>query len=174
MLAQAAAPFLSSTWFPPKQRTTATAIASLSCPFGIAISHLVGPAIVPDLVMNNESNLLDEHDNISRASMRSRMEHLMYLEFALTALLLLASVFCFRNKPPHPPSNSASIEKIKFKSGFFKLVKIKDFWLIMAVASSVTGIYSGWGAMLAVNLRGNGLDISQVNPQIRFYFEVLL
>ncbi|XP_065655674.1 solute carrier family 49 member 4 homolog isoform X1 [Hydra vulgaris] len=161
MLAQAAAPFLSSTWFPAKQRTTATAIASLSCPLGIAISHLIGPAFVPDLIIKNESNPFDEQNTASRLIMRTRIEYLMYLEFALSALLLFASIFCFRNKPPYPPSNSASFEKIKFKIGLVRLIKIKDFWLIMAVASSVTGVYSGWGAMLAVNLRGNGLDISQ-------------
>ena len=39
---------LSVTWFPPHQRTTATAIASTSLGFGIALSFIVGPLMLSE------------------------------------------------------------------------------------------------------------------------------
>lgn len=42
-----AGPLLSTTWFGPDQRATATAVASLFCYLGGAASFLVGPLLVP-------------------------------------------------------------------------------------------------------------------------------
>ena len=42
-----AGPFLSTTWFAPDQRATATAVASLFSYLGGAASFVVGPLIVP-------------------------------------------------------------------------------------------------------------------------------
>lgn len=42
-----AAPFLSTTWFSPDERATATAIASLLNYLGCAAAFLVGPLVVP-------------------------------------------------------------------------------------------------------------------------------
>lgn len=42
-----AGPFLSTTWFAPDQRATATALASLFSYLGGAASFLVGPLAVP-------------------------------------------------------------------------------------------------------------------------------
>ena len=39
-------PLVSSTWFPPHQRATATAISSLMSYVGISISFAVGPFIL--------------------------------------------------------------------------------------------------------------------------------
>ena len=46
---QAGAPLLSSAWFPHKERTTATAIASLCGSLGVALSFLIGPNMVGDV-----------------------------------------------------------------------------------------------------------------------------
>lgn len=42
-----AGPYLSTTWFAPDQRATATAVASLFSYLGGAASFLVGPLVVP-------------------------------------------------------------------------------------------------------------------------------
>lgn len=42
-----AAPFLSTTWFSPDERATATAVASLIGYLGGAFAFLVGPLLVP-------------------------------------------------------------------------------------------------------------------------------
>lgn len=41
-----APPLVSSTWFPPSQRATATAISSLTSYVGISISFGVGPFVL--------------------------------------------------------------------------------------------------------------------------------
>lgn len=41
-IAMGAPPALSSEWFPPEQRTTATAIATVSNTLGLAVSFLLG------------------------------------------------------------------------------------------------------------------------------------
>lgn len=45
-VAMGAPPLVSSTWFPPNQRATATAIASLTSYVGISISFGVGPFVL--------------------------------------------------------------------------------------------------------------------------------
>lgn len=42
-----AGPFLSTTWFAPDQRATATAVATLFSYLGGAVAFLVGPLVVP-------------------------------------------------------------------------------------------------------------------------------
>ena len=183
MLAQAAGPFISGTWFPPEERTTATAISSLSCPFGIALSYVIGPAIVPELPLkvkdvifkdsNNSSDTkqLDVENTRKEATSVIKLEilHLMYGEFSIAAILLFIAMVYFPDKPKLPPSISASLPKLKFGKGFQDLIKKRNFWLILIVASSVTGTYSGWCAVLTVNLKDHGLNITQV----RHYIAVL-
>ena len=41
-----APPLVSSTWFPPNQRATATALATMTSYMGISVSFLVGPFIL--------------------------------------------------------------------------------------------------------------------------------
>ena len=41
-----APPLVSSTWFPPNQRATATAISSLMSYVGISVSFAVGPFVL--------------------------------------------------------------------------------------------------------------------------------
>ena len=45
-VAMGAPPLVSSTWFPPNQRATATAISSLMSYVGISISFGVGPFVL--------------------------------------------------------------------------------------------------------------------------------
>ena len=46
---QAGPTLLSSAWFPPKQRTTATAVAALCGSLGVAMSFVIGPSFVHDV-----------------------------------------------------------------------------------------------------------------------------
>ncbi|XP_064644031.1 solute carrier family 49 member 4 homolog isoform X1 [Lineus longissimus] len=55
-VAMAASPVLSSVWFPPDERTTATAVSSTLNYMGVALSFVVGPAIVKDLLPGNVTN----------------------------------------------------------------------------------------------------------------------
>ena len=62
-VALGAPPLVSATWFPPSERTTATAIGTLAGSFGIAAAFAVGPAMVPGVVAQT---------NVSNASISNR------------------------------------------------------------------------------------------------------
>lgn len=53
---QAGPPVLSSLWFPPSQRTTATALSSLTGSLGIAVSFLIGTLIKGEAVLKKQYN----------------------------------------------------------------------------------------------------------------------
>ena len=42
------ASLVSTTWFPPYQRTTATAVSSIAMELGMAVSFILGPLVVTD------------------------------------------------------------------------------------------------------------------------------
>ena len=170
MMAQTAGPIISNLWFPPNERTTATSISSLSAPMGVALSFIIGPLVVP----NHSLNADQQNTNISlidtrnaqlmkaKSAMKLKIQYLMYGELGLAILVLLIAFIYFPDKPKLPPSHSASLPKLTFFVSFKQLLKKKYFWLLLIVGSSVTGVYSGWGAVLAVNFIDNGLELTQV------------
>lgn len=161
MLAQSVGPFISNTWFPPDERTTATAIATLASQCGLALSYVVGPSIVTEPKdMSLQTNMTSEKIKVK---LFDELSVFMFLELIITVVLLAVAVVYFPNKPKLPPSNSASLSKLNFKDGFKQLLGKKSFWLILFIAASTTGIYSGWNAVLYLNLSTHNLNISQVS-----------
>lgn len=80
-----APPLVSATWFPPRERTTATAIGTLAGYFGIAIAFAVGPAMVPNEVV--------QQTNVSNSSLSKHADHeiikYMYFELGLCIAVFL-------------------------------------------------------------------------------------
>jgi len=76
----------------------------------------------------------------------------MYIEFGLVALLSLCVLVYFPAKPPKPPSFSASKKKVDYIEGGKRLMKNCQFWNLNILYGSTTGVFSGWGGVLAVNL----------------------
>lgn len=161
MLAQTAGPIVSNTWFPPEERITATAVASLSSSLGLATSYIIGPLIVSDLsnvTLNGKLSATEANIEI----MKEQIRFLLIIELGLAVLIFIAATVYFPNKPKIPPSLSASLPKSNFISSFRILFFNKNFMVILIVAASVTGIYSGWSAVLALNFQDHGLPLSQV------------
>lgn len=71
-----AGPYLSTTWFAPDQRATATAVASLFCYLGSAASFLVGPLVVP--APNDTLTGTTMTAAVSDNSIRDRIQLVMY------------------------------------------------------------------------------------------------
>ncbi|XP_033625379.1 solute carrier family 49 member 4 homolog [Asterias rubens] len=155
----AAPTILSAVWFPPHQRTTATAISIASISMGFAVSFLVGPLIVTDVETTNgtsinatdESFLLYDSNEPLDPVVRTHHYHqimlLMYIECGVGALLALCTVLYFPSKPPTPPSASAATKRDNFKKGALHLVKNVQFWII-GLAYSGLGVYSAWVTQL--------------------------
>lgn len=71
-----AGPYLSTTWFAPDQRATATAIASLFCYLGGAASFLVGPLVVP--APNVSQTVNGVAAAVSDSSISERIQLILY------------------------------------------------------------------------------------------------
>ncbi|XP_048586590.1 uncharacterized protein LOC5511917 isoform X2 [Nematostella vectensis] len=83
---------------------------------------------------------------------KQQIMFLLYIEFGVITVLFLAVVIYFPDKPPLPPSHSARIQREDFFAGTKRIVKNSSFWTLALVYGITTGVYSGWGASLAVNL----------------------
>lgn len=68
-----AGPYLSTTWFAPDQRATATAVASLFSYLGGATSFIVGPLVVP---APNDTQAATA--TVSDSTIRDRIQLVMY------------------------------------------------------------------------------------------------
>ncbi|XP_067687606.1 solute carrier family 49 member 4 homolog [Haliotis asinina] len=165
---------LSATWFPPKQRATATAVSTVFFYFGMSVGFIIGPLLVPEpggsflsvgqTVHVNTSVLNDEgvyvHSTATDlAAERDGIMRLMYVECAASVLLLLLVVVYFPAKPPSPPSVTASIERTSYLDGLKGLFTHRRFLLILTAYSIPAGVYSAFSAVIDVNL--NGLGITQ-------------
>nr|XP_042699020.1 solute carrier family 49 member 4 isoform X2 [Chrysemys picta bellii] len=119
-----AAPFLSTTWFSPDERATATAIASSLNYLGAACAFLVGPLVVPPpngtshLPLASESN--SEH-------IKDRIEAVLYAEFGMISLIFSAVLAYFPSRPPFPPSVAAASQRLSYRRSFCRLLRFADF-----------------------------------------------
>lgn len=167
-IAMAAAPMVSAAWFPPEQRTTATAISSLACYSGTALSFVIGPLLVPDVLnyasQSQISNATLRDGSISFIELRTyfnqtqrdffkeKIMNLMYIELAITTLTMLCVIIHFPEKPKLPPSVTAAIGRLEFKVGAKSLLKNAQFWLLVFIYGIGTGVYGGWCSILDLNL----------------------
>ncbi|XP_060067646.1 solute carrier family 49 member 4 homolog [Ylistrum balloti] len=141
-------PVLSATWFPPNQRTTSTAIATLCNYGGVAAAFLIDDADVPRI--------------------RHQIMVIMYAECGWCFLLMLMVAVYFPSKPPKPPSTTASKERLDIKSGFRKLMRNKMFLQLCLAYGLPVGIVALWGGVLSVDLKS--YDVSEAQAGwIGFY-----
>ena len=100
----AAPPLISSHWFPPDERTTATSINQAANMLGNGLSMLIGPALVnvpSDCTPNNSS--CPTKDEIRRD-----IDDYMYIHAAIAIIIFLLFCVYFPSKPPLPPAQQAS------------------------------------------------------------------
>ncbi|XP_027036216.1 disrupted in renal carcinoma protein 2 homolog isoform X2 [Pocillopora damicornis] len=154
-------PLVSATWFPPGERTTATAIATLAGYFGIAQSFAIGPAMVPNqFVPSNASNSSssDCPERLTRLA-DYQLTKYMYFELGLCALVFFCVLLYFPARPPLPPSlTSSTSQRLSTKSSFRNLTRNRPFWLLATLTGLTFGIYFGWLSMLDVFLAKFGVD----------------
>ncbi|XP_070536569.1 solute carrier family 49 member 4 homolog isoform X2 [Ptychodera flava] len=159
-------PLISVTWFPPHERTTATAFSTVCAYFGVAASFLLGPLIVEDLPDNStgvvtvgpiNNGSLGVSDDISQTEI-DEIWHLMYIECGMEGLLFLMTIIYFPKKPPLPPSISAGTQRIDFKAGIFKLAKSSQLWFLGLAYGIAGGTFCGWGTILVLLLSPLGVS----------------
>ncbi|XP_033625098.1 solute carrier family 49 member 4 homolog [Asterias rubens] len=148
---------VSSVWFPPHQRTTSTAISVSAVALGIGASFLIGPYFVTSVPENTSSANLDP---AKRKQYFSEIMTLMYVECGATAIVVIAALLYFPNKPPTSPSVTASKPRESFKEGAIKMIKSGNFWIPAFAYSLTTGVYSGWTTQMPIIL-SQTLDVGQ-------------
>ena len=160
-IANGAAPLVSTTWFPPNERTTATAIGTLAASMGAAMAFFIGPLMVPASTFESSDsskvNLTDQNLH----SIEIRIMDYFYLQIGLAAFLFLCVVIYFPSKPPLPPSIAAlkrNTTEIGYKDGLQMLLHNGPYWLLVFVFASTFGIYGGWMSVLDIAVQPFNVD----------------
>ncbi|KAL3969628.1 ETS translocation variant 6/7 [Sarotherodon galilaeus] len=154
-----AGPYLSTTWFPPDQRATATAVASLFAYLGSAASFIVGPLIVP--APNDTQALATISAAVSDIFIRDRIQLVMYAELAAIAVLFGAVLLYFPARPPIPPSVAAASQRLSYRSSICRLLSNLRFLMIALAYAVPTGVLAGWSGVLDMVL--TPAKVSQVD-----------
>ncbi|XP_072021194.1 solute carrier family 49 member 4-like [Amphiura filiformis] len=179
-------PLLSVTWFPPNQRTTATAVATISMEFGVALSFILGPLTVKEpktinaTTINNLTefdtymgNYYDDYDDLPPDIKQDHIDsifRLLYIEFGMIVVLYIIAWIYFPSKPPTPPSVTASTPREDFLPGAKILVtSINAFWLPGLCYGISLGVFGTWASQLDIMFKGT-VDVGQdIAGWIGFY-----
>ncbi|XP_070149108.1 solute carrier family 49 member 4 homolog [Polyergus mexicanus] len=157
---------VSAIWFPPGKRTTATGISSACNQLGMAISYLIGPAIVENAVAYNTTSLINNtnfnatvaFDRMYSVVLRTQIMSLMRIEF-VGQFLILIGVLCFL---PEELCQSVDLSEISERLGLaesvLRLLKNKNMWCLCLAAALSQGVTGPWLAMMTMTF---GTSITQ-------------
>ncbi|XP_028395717.1 solute carrier family 49 member 4 homolog [Dendronephthya gigantea] len=156
------AALISSTWFPPNQRTTSTAISTVSSYIGTALGFIIPPAFVDDIKDSNIPMVDNRyHLNSTQINMYKRqINSLLYSEACIQFVIFVAIIIYYPAKPKIPPSLSAATGRVDFKNGIKKLFKNYNFLLLATIYGASTGVYGGWCSVLYQNLSDYGIKVN--------------
>ncbi|XP_054642355.1 solute carrier family 49 member 4 [Dunckerocampus dactyliophorus] len=156
-----AGPFLSTTWFAPDQRATATAVASLFSYLGGAAAFVVGPLIVPAPNGTQAAGTTAMTAAMLDDTIREKIQLVLYTELAAIAALFAAVLFYFPSRPPLPPSVAAASQRLSYRSSICRLLSNLRFVMIALAYAVPTGVIAGWAGVLDMIL--TPAKVSQVD-----------
>ena len=110
-------PRLSSLWFPPKQRTFATAVTTMAQSVGVALGFIIVPYL---------TRQYDIHT-------------MLYVQAELGLFVALLATIYFPSRPPSPPSHSAHSQRINFFSSLKALVCNPSFIVLVISGGLING-----------------------------------
>ncbi len=112
-----APPRLSVVWFPPSQRTFATAAMLASQTFGIAVAFISIPYL---------TRTYDIHT-------------MLYVEAELALFIALLATIYFPNSPETAPSQTAASNRMDFKASIWSLMTNPSFLLLAISGGLIQG-----------------------------------
>ncbi|XP_047471182.1 solute carrier family 49 member 4-like [Penaeus chinensis] len=139
----AAPPLLAADWFPPRERTTATAVPIVANQLGTALSYL------EPLVVRAPGGAA------TPADIRSDVSTLLSVEAGIAATLLVMTVAYFPSRPPSPPSITSAAPRLEYRAALAAIVRNRDALLVFASygLSSIP-----WEAVLSYYLSSLGIQ----------------
>ena len=154
---------VSSSWFPPSERTTATAVGTQSSYVGLALAYFIGPYFVIDpQTTATSANTTKTAGNSSNHDIRAMEGQLfkgyIYFQAALAVLVLAVVLIYFPSKPKLPPSHSSTVKRHEFSEGLKRLVTDWSFLLLAAMFGIQFGVVCGWLSILDVILSKFSVD----------------
>jgi len=153
----AAPPLISSQWFPPSERTTATSINMASNMLGNGLSMLIGPALVhvtPNTTGYTNGSTMNE--------IRDDIDTYMQLHAEIAVFLFVLFIIYFPSKPPHPPAPSSAIERTEFWGGMKALVNNRNVWFACFAYSISQGVMGSWLGVMVNNFGPLGIPDRQI------------
>ncbi|CAK8671684.1 solute carrier family 49 member 4 homolog isoform X1 [Clavelina lepadiformis] len=163
----AAPPLLSSTWFPPNERITATSISTLLNYMGTGTAYIIGDLVKsPSKDVVNASCFQHVLQNLTKndtcyevIQIRRDIQNVLYVEFGIAVVIFLAIFAYFPRHPPLPPSLSASVERMDFKAGLKNVSKNRQYNFIALVLALTLGTWGAWTGVMPLIVQP--LNVSQ-------------
>lgn len=144
-----AGPVISTAWFPPGQRTTATSILSLAPYVGVSAGFILGPLTVRDA---------------------PSLEILYRVDAAVSLAIFIAVALRWPSEPHRPPSATAAVAHDAslhgsvahgYRTLFLGCSRSSArVWAVAALWSLPAGVFQGWLAVLELNLAQFGFGVA--------------
>ncbi|KZS19268.1 Disrupted in renal carcinoma protein 2 [Daphnia magna] len=155
-------PALSSHWFPPNERTTATGISSVFNQLGNAGGFLLGPLLVREPDLSNNKTVMKNNVRL----LRNDILNLMDAEALICAILFFCVVVYFPSKPNLPPSVTSTVQRLNIKDGIVHILKNREVLLLTTAFSLSQGVLGVWlsvmNMMIEMNVNLEPLGFNQV------------
>lgn len=137
---------IAAVWFKPESRMIATTVLSVINILGVGIGFLI-----PSLFVE---------DNVSKEEGKSQFFNLVFAEAIIATVCTLPVFVFFREKPPTPPSFAAETKKTSFRNSIWKVMKNKNFVLLLIAFSTVLGNYNCLATIVDLLIKPFGYDES--------------
>lgn len=140
---------VSSLWFPPNERTTATGLSTMFNQLGNAGGFLLGPMLVRE---PPEADYDNQTIQSSVKLLRTDILFLMQAEAICCMILFICVMIYFPSKPPLPPSFASTVQRFHIKDGLYHLSKNWEALLLTAAFSLSQGVLGVWLGIMNIHL----------------------
>ncbi|TNV79121.1 hypothetical protein FGO68_gene16126 [Halteria grandinella] len=130
---------VASGWFGDKERAISTALGTISTPLGVIVGFIVPSA------------MLSEEDEKNPIEGQRKFCNYLLVQNGIATISAILLIIMARDKPPTPPSESASLPRPRFSFGkdFGNLLRNKSYLIIVLDYALLYGTVSAIGAIIS-------------------------
>ncbi|XP_042868370.1 solute carrier family 49 member 4-like isoform X2 [Penaeus japonicus] len=139
-----APPMLAALWFPPTERTTATAMSLVANRLGTAGSYL-------------ESFFVRQPGKgVSPSVIKEEIRSVMACEAMIALILFMLTVAYFPPRPPSPPSITSAIPRLRYREAVRSILRNRDLMLLIIAFSIFASVPVAWMSVFNYSLKEIG------------------